>query len=158
MPPFSLRFMKLFPIVLAAASLLWPVSSDAAGARPSTRDRLVADGYSTVAGPTFSIHIKLMEAKPRNFGKDKILYVWDAQITDNKTGKRLPSHGRLESSHSDMHMPIRWQFRDMNGDGFIDYRYDKGEIGSPYWWTWLWQPERKHGGFTFSSKYSGPTS
>lgn len=147
-----MRFSRL----ILAASLLFPFGFlDAAGAKPSSRDRLTEAGYQMVIGPAFSIHIKLVEAKPRSFGRDRTLYVWDAQITDNATGKRLPGHGRLESSLGDMYLPARWQFKDMNGDGFMDYRYNKGEVGSPYWWTWLWQPERRHGGFTFSPKYSG---
>ena len=109
-----------------------------------------------VPGPTFSMHVKLMETIPRNFGGKSVpLYIWDTALTDNVTGKRVAGGGRMESSLKDMDKPIRWQFRDLNGDGFIDYRHDKGEVGKPYWWAWVWRPELKHGRFTFSPKHGG---
>lgn len=147
--------MRLPGIALVGALLLLPLSAEAAAARPTTRDRLTANGDQTAVGPTFSIHIKLVETRPRRSGRDRTLCIWDAQITENATGQRMRGHGRLEPSLSDMYLPVRWQFRDLNGDRFIDYRYDKGETGSPDWRAWVWQSERQHGGLTFSPRFSG---
>ena len=153
--PFTFFWNLLFSVSLSIVAL----PADAGVKKTTSRERLEAKGYTMLPGPTFSMHVKLMETIPRNFGgKSSPLYVWDTALTDNATGKIFAGGaggGRLESSLKDMDKPIRWQFRDLNGDGFMDYRYDKGEVGKPFWWAWVWQPRGKYGRFSLSPKYGG---
>lgn len=125
--------------------------------KTSSRDRKANAGYQLVAGPEFSIQVKLTETLASAVGDRKItLYVYDYVVTDNSSGKIHGGRGknRLEASVNDMEKSSRWQFKDLNGDGYTDFRYYKGDVGSPeYWWAEVWQEKGKH--FTFSRELSG---
>ena len=87
---------------------------------------------------------------------DRRLYVYDYVITDNATGKIFGGHGenRLESGVDDMEKASRWQFRDLDGDGHVDFRCFMGDVKRDFWWAWLWEPKRKT--FTFGKRFAGP--
>ena len=127
----------------------------AAPPQQSTRELKTGEGYQLVAGPSFSIQIKLMETIPRG-GQQPDLYIYDYVITDNVTGKTHGGRGsnRLEASVADMHLPARWQFKDLDGDGNLDFRYYKGDgRKSDYWWAEVWQAKNRR--FLFGKAYSG---
>lgn len=123
--------------------------------KTTSRERLTAEGYQLVPGLIFSIQIKLIKTIERG-GKQPNLYVYDYVITDNITGKIHGGRGknRLEANAADMHLPIRWQFKDLDGDGNIDFRYYKGDgRKSDYWWAEVWQAKGNR--FLFAKAYAG---
>lgn len=124
-------------------------------AKLSSRDRLASEGYALVRGPQFGIQVKLVETKPSP-NRLLNLYVYDYVVTDNATGKIHGGRGanRLEASVDDMHKPARWQFRDLDGDGYTDFRYYKGDGRKSHgWWAEVWQPARKR--FMFNKDFTG---
>lgn len=145
-------------LLLAALLLAATATTAAAGVpRTTTRERRAAEGYRLVFGPEFSIQVKLKETKVYGTGDQKrSLFVYDYVVTDNATGKIRGGHGgnRLEASVGDMEKPTRWQFKDLDGDGHVDFRYYKGDGKKDFWWAWLWDPKRKT--FTFGKQYAGP--
>lgn len=76
-------------------------------------------------------------------------------ITDNATEKIRGgrSKNRLEASVGDMYLPVRWQFRDLNGDGLSDFRYYKGDGKKNFWWAEIW--DNGHSRFTFAKEFAG---
>lgn len=146
------RFRPLLLIVLVLASM---IDTPAAPPKTSSRDRLTAEGYQLVPGPSFSIHIKLIETIARA-GTQPSLYRYDYVVTDNTTGKIHGGRGqnRLEASVADMHLPARWQFKDLDGDGHPDFRYYKGDgRKNDYWWAEVWQPKGRR--FMFAKEFAG---
>ena len=120
----------------------------------SSRERRASEGYQLIAGPEFSIQIKLIETK--NYGDQAPrLYLYDYVVTDNATGKIYGGRGknRLEARVVDMNLPARWQFKDLNGDGHIDFRYYKGAGKDDYWWAEVWQVQDKR--FMFGKEFAG---
>ena len=143
------------PIVLVALLFMATVLTTAAPPKTSSRDRKTDEGYQLVPGPGFSIQIKLIETIERG-GQQPNLYIYDYLVTDNATGKIHGGRGknRLEASVADMHLPTRWQFKDLDGDGNIDFRYYKGDgKRSDYWWAEVWQTKGRR--FLFGKEYAG---
>ncbi len=127
----------------------------AAGPKTTSRERVTAEGYQLVPGPVFSIQIKLIETMERG-GQQPNLYIYDYVVTDNITGKIHGGRGnnRLEASVADMHLPARWQFKDLDGDGNLDFRHYKGDgRKSNYWWAEVWQAKGRR--FLFGKEYAG---
>jgi hypothetical protein len=145
-------FRYLVPFILLLSAT---VATAADQHKPSSRDRKASEGYQLVAGPQFSIQIKLIETK--NYGgKMPSLYIYDYVLTANSTGKIYGGRGknRVEASVSDMDKPARWQFKDLNGDGHIDFRYYKGDgKKNDFWWAEVWQP--KDSRFLFGKEFAG---
>jgi hypothetical protein len=147
----------MFQRLALFALLLASTTAAAAAPKTTTRERRAAEGYQLVPGPGFSVQVRLKETIPLGpADQRRFLYVYEYVITDNLTGKTFGGHGaeRLEASVNDMEKPSRWQFKDLNGDGHIDFRYYKGDGKSDFWWAWLWDPKRKT--FTFGKQYAGP--
>ena len=145
-------FRHLAPVILLLSST---IAAAADQHTLSSRDRNTNEGYRLIVGPKFSIQIKLMET--RNYG-DKVpsLYIYDYVLTDNSTGKIHGgrSKNRLEAGVSDMDKPARWQFKDLNGDGHIDFRYYKGDgKRNDFWWAEVWQ--MKNNRFLFGKEFAG---
>ncbi len=127
----------------------------AAVPKTTSRERMTAEGYQLVPGPAFGIQIKLIETSERG-GQQPNLYLYDYVVTDNATGKIHGgrSKNRLEASVADMHLPARWQFKDLDGDGNIDFRYYKGDgKKSDYWWAEVWQAKSHR--FMFGKEFAG---
>ena len=128
-----------------------------AAGRPSTRDKKASDGYQLIAGPEFSIQVRLMETLVTGSGDRKSsLYIYDYIVTDNASGGIHGGRGknRLESSVGDMERPVRWQFRDLNGDGYTDFRYYQGDgKGHDFWWAQVWEPKGRR--FLFAKEFAG---
>lgn len=136
------------------ASLLMATLAPAAVPKQTSRERLTAEGYQLVPGPTFSIQVKLQQTIPRG-GKQPDLYVYDYVVTDNTTGKIHGGRGqnRLEASVADMHLPARWQFKDLDGDGHLDFRFYKGDGRDHFWWAEVWQAKGRR--FLFGKAFAG---
>lgn len=142
-------------LVVLTLSLFTAALAAAAPPKPSSRERMAAEGYQLVPGPAFSIQIKLMQTIPRGGGQPD-LSVYDYVVTDNVSGKIHGGRGknRLEASVADMHLPARWQFKDLDGDGNVDFRYYKGDgRKSHYWWAEVWQAKNQR--FLFGKEYAG---
>jgi hypothetical protein len=142
------------PLILVALLFTATIAS-AAAPKTSSRDRKTNEGYQLVPGPGFSIQIKLVETIQRS-GQQPSLYIYDYLVTDNATGKIHGGRGknRLEASVADMHLPARWQFKDLDGDGNIDFRYYQGDgKKSDYWWAEVWQAKDHR--FMFAKEYAG---
>lgn len=134
--------------------IIAPVMQGADKPKQTTRERLAAAGYQLVLGPSYSVQIILIETKAMG-GKVTNLYIYDYVITDNDTEKIRGGRGknRLEASVGDMHLPGRWQFRDLNGDGLSDFRYYKGDGKKDFWWAEIW--DGRHSRFTFAKEFAG---
>lgn len=146
----------MFRYLALTVMLLATMTTSAAG-KLSSRDKWANDGYQLIAGPEFSIQIKLKETKTTGRGgQSHSLYIYDYVVTDNATGKIHGGRGknRLEASVSDMDKPSRWQFKDLNGDGHTDFRYYKGDgKKNDFWWAQVWQPKGKR--FLFGKEFAG---
>ena len=141
-------------LVVLTLSLFTAALAAAAPPKPSSRERMAAEGYQLVPGPAFSIQIKLMQTIPRGGGQPD-LSVYDYVVTDNVSGKIHGGRGknRLEASVGDMHLPTRWQFKDLDGDGNVDFRYYQGDgRKSHYWWAEVWQAKNQR--FLFGKEYA----
>lgn len=145
-------FRHLAPVILLLSSTI-AVAADQH--KLTSRERNTTEGYRLIEGPQFSIQVKLIET--RNYGgKVPSLYIYDYVLTDNSTGKIHGgrSKNRLEAGVSDMDKPARWQFKDLNSDGHIDYRYYKGDgKKNDFWWAEVWQPKGKR--FLFAKEFAG---
>lgn len=141
---------------LILATLLFAASVvTAAVPKTTSRERKTEDGYQLVPGPEFSIQIKLIETIDRGDQMPK-LYIYDYLVTDNATGKIHGGRGqnRLEASVADMHLPARWQFKDLDGDGHTDFRFYQGDgKKSDFWWAEVWQAKGRR--FLFGKEYAG---
>src|SRR3990172_3960109 len=105
---------------LALTVMLLAMTPAPAADQLSSRAKRAHDGYQLLAGPAFSIQIKLKETKTTDHGgQSRSLYIYDYGVTDNATGKIYGGRGknRLEASVNDMDKPSRWQFKDLNSDG-----------------------------------------
>lgn len=142
---------------LALTVMLLAMTTAPAADKLSSRDKRANDGYQLIAGPEFSIQIKLKETKTTDHGgQSHSLYIYDYMVTDNATGKIHGGRGknRLEASVNDMDKPSRWQFKDLNGDGHTDFRYYKGDgKKNDFWWAEVWQPKGKR--FMFGKEFAG---
>jgi hypothetical protein len=142
------------PLVLVALLFTATVVTTAAPPKTTSRERKTEEGYQLVPGPEFSIQIKLIETISRG-DKQPNLYIYDYLVTDNATGKIHGGRGqnRLEASVADMHLPARWQFKDLDGDGNIDFRYYMGDGQDHFWWAAVWQAKNRR--FLFAKDYAG---
>lgn len=148
-------FPRFHSLVLVALLCTATVVTTAAPPKTTSRERKTDEGYQLVPGPGFSIQIKLIETIERG-GKQPNLYIYDYLVTDNATGKIHGGRGknRLEASVADMHLPARWQFKDLDGDGNTDFRYYKGDgKKSDYWWAEVWQAKGRR--FLYGKEYAG---
>lgn len=142
------------PLVLAILLCTASAAMAAGQSKLSSRDRRASEGYQLIAGPEFSIQIKLIETK--NYGDQAPrLYIYDYVVTDNATGKIYGGRGknRLEARVVDLAQPARWQFKDLNGDGHTDFRYYKGDGQDDFWWAEVWQVKTKR--FMFGKEFAG---
>jgi len=145
----------MFRFLVLIALLCTATVATSAPPKQSSRERMAADGYQLVPGPAFSIQIKQMETIPRG-GQQPSLYIYDYVVTDNATGKIYGGRGknRVEASVADMHLPSRWEFKDLDGDGNLDFRYYKGDGRKiDYWWAEVWQANKRR--FMFGKEYAG---
>jgi hypothetical protein len=144
-------------LALTLTVMLLAMTTAPAADKLSSRDKRANDRYQLIAGPEFSIQIKLKETKTTEHGgQPHSLYIYDYVVTDNATGKIYGGRGnnRLEASVNDMDKPSRWQFKDLNSDGHTDFRYYKGDgKKNDFWWAQVWQPKGKR--FMFGKEFAG---